>query len=390
MPMKILMVHNRYKAAGGEDASTDAQVSLLREAGHDVVLLGDSNERIDEIGALRTAGRSVWSEEARRHVSELLRHGQFDLMHVQNFFPLFSPSIYYAAHKHDVPVVQSLRNFRVLCPEGMLYRDGHVCLDCVGKRVAWPGIVNKCYRESAVGTAVVATMSSGHRMIGTWKRRVERYVTPSAHTREVYIEGGWDPDTIDVIHNFVFPDPGEGTGAGGFAVYAGRLFPPKGIDTLIEAWDRGGIEFPLKIVGEGPLKHLVRDAAARNPYIEYLGPVTPEEVCDLVGDARFSIVPTRGIETFGRVAAESLATGTPTIAADHGGLAEIVTDGKTGLLFPPGDVTALIAAINSMISNPDRTRRMRQRAREDFLSRFSGDQILDEWLDLYSDVIAGR
>jgi glycosyltransferase involved in cell wall biosynthesis len=383
------MVHNRYKAAGGEDASTDAQVSLLRDAGHQVVLLGDSNERIDELGKLRTAARSLWSEEARRRVSALLHYGRFDLMHVQNPFPLFSPSIYYAAHKHDVPVVQSLRNFRVLCPEGMLYRDGGVCFDCVGRRLALPGVLNKCYRDSAAGTAVVALMSSGHRALGTWTNRVDKYVAPSAHTRDVYVRAGWDPERIDVIHNFVHPDPGPGTGGGGFAIYAGRLFPPKGVETLIDAWDRGGFGFPLKIVGEGPLKHFVRKAAARNPQIEFLGEVSPEEVSELVGEALFSVVPTRGIETFGRVAAESLAKGTPTIAADHGGLAEIITDGKTGVLFPPGDVVALVVAIESMISNPDRIQKMRRAAREDFLDRFVGEQVLDEWLDLYHRVITG-
>jgi glycosyltransferase involved in cell wall biosynthesis len=388
--MRILMVHNRYQAAGGEDASTDAQIALLRDSGHEVVLLGDTNERIAELGTLRTAARSMWSREAKANVSDILHDGNFDVMHVQNYFPLFSPSIYYAARDQGVPVVQSLRNFRALCPEGMLYRDGDVCTDCVGKRIAWPGIMHKCYRDSASGTAVVSLMSAGHRAIGTWQSRVNRYVTPSMHARDVYVQGGWDPDLITVIPNFVYPDPGLGDGKRDYAVYAGRLFPAKGLDTLLAAWDRGGIEVTLKIVGEGPLKHIVRDAVGRNPNIEFLGQVTPEEVSELVGDAMFSVMPTQGIETFGRVAAESLARGTPSIAADHGGLAEIVLDGKTGLLFPPGDVTALIAAVKSLITDPGRLARMREAARADFLDRFVGDRVLARWVDLYQDVISGR
>lgn len=388
--MRVLMIHNRYQAAGGEDASTDAQVSLLRDAGYEVVLLSDTNERIEDLGNLRTAARSVWSREAKGRVGDLLADGGFDLMHVQNLFPLFSPSIYYAGRDHDVPVVQSLRNFRALCPEGMLYRDGQVCTDCVGRRLAWPGIVHGCYRDSAAGTAVVAAMSSGHRLVGTWQRRVDRYVTPSSYARDIYLRAGWDPDKIDVIPNFVYPDPGPGDGKRDYAIYAGRLFPAKGLDTLIAAWETGGIDVPLKIVGEGPLKHFVKEAAARNPHIEFLGQVTPAEVSELVGDAMFSVVPTRGIETFGRVAAESMARGTPPIAADHGGLAEVVVDGKTGLLFPPGDVAALVAAIDSMISDPARLLSMRKAAREDFLDRFSGDAVLSEWVDLYDRVVAGR
>jgi len=388
--MRILMVHNRYQAAGGEDASTDAQVALLRDAGHEVVLLSDTNERIDDLGSMRTAARSIWSREAKRRVGDLLGNGAFDLMHVQNLFPLFSPSIYYAARAHDVPVVQSLRNFRALCPEGMLYRDGSVCTDCVGKRLAWPGIAHRCYRDSAAGTAVVAVMSAGHKIAGTWDRRVDRYVTPSSFAREIYVQAGWDPDKIDVIPNFVYPDPGPGDGARDYAIYAGRLFPAKGLDTLIAAWETGSLDIPLKIVGEGPLKHLVKEAAARNPHIEFLGQVTPARVSELVADAMFSVIPTRGIETFGRVAAESMARGTPPIAADHGGLAEVVTDGKTGLLFPPGDVMALVAAVDSLIGDRERLQSMREAAREDFLDRFSGERVLSDWTELYGRVAARR
>jgi len=388
--MRILMVHNRYQAAGGEDISTDAQVTLLRDAGHEVVLLADTNERIAELGRLRTAARSIWSRDAKHQVSEVLRDGGFDVMHVQNFFPLFSPSIYYAADEHGVPVVQSLRNFRALCPAGMLYRDGAVCTDCVGKKLAWTGITNRCYRESAAGTAVVALMSSGHRAAGTWRRKVARYVTPSAFARDTYVRAGWSADKINVIPNFVYPDPGPADGHRDYAIYAGRLVPPKGLDSLIEAWNRGGFDLPLKIAGEGPLKHFVREAAASNPHIEFLGEKSPNEVSDLVGDAMFSVVPTLGIETFGRVAAESMARGTPPIVANHGGLAEIVTDGESGLVFRPGDVSSLIEAIASMLGDRARLQSMRKAARSEFLDRFTGERVLGSWLELYDEVSAGQ
>ncbi len=388
--MRLLMIHNRYQAAGGEDASTDAQVELLRSAGHEVTLLEDSNERVEELGSLRTAARSVWSREAKSRVDAVLAKHDFDVMHVQNYFPLFSPSVYYAAWDHGVPVVQSLRNFRAICPEGMLHRDGAVCTDCVGKRAAWPGVVHQCYRDSAAGTAVVAIMSAGHRTAGTWRNRVARYVTPSRYARDVYVAGGWDPGSIEVIPNFVYPDPGPGSGDGGYAVYAGRLAPSKGLDTLLEAWRVGNIELPLKIVGEGPVKHYVRGAARANPHVEYLGEVDADAVTALVGGAMFAVVPTRGIETFGRVAAEAMARGTPAIAAGHGGLAEIVSDGETGLLFPPGDVAALIDRVQSLIASPERLAAMRRAARTAFLKRFSGEQVLDSWLRLYREVgVAG-
>lgn len=388
--MRILMVHNRYQTYGGEDASTDATVQLLRDGGHEVEFLTDSNDRVDELGKLRTAARSVWSGEAKDRVHRTLATGNFDVMHVQNYFPLFSPSIYYAAAEHGVPVVQSLRNFRALCPEGMLYRDGRVCTDCVGKRFAWPALAHKCYRGSIAGSASVAIMATGHGLAGTWKKRVGRYVTPSAFARDIYVRAGWDPDQIVAVPNFVYPDPGPGEGTGGYAVFAGRLAPPKGLDLLIEAWNKGGFTVPLRIAGDGPLRALVEEAAAANPHIEFLGQVTFDEVGELVGDAVLSIVPTKGIETFGRVAAESLAKGTPAIVADHGGLSEIVAGGETGVAFPPGDVDGLIAAIRSLLDDRDRLRAMRRPARAHYLEHFTGDRVLGAWENVYREVGAAR
>ncbi len=388
--MRILMIHNRYQAVGGEDSSTDAQIELLRSAGHEVVALEDSNTRIPDMGSARTAARSIWSREAKQTVESMLEDRPFDIVHGQNLFPLFSPSVYYAAHRFDVPVVQSLRNFRTVCPEGMLHRDGAVCTDCVGRKVAWPGIKNRCYRGSAAGTAVVAILSAGHGVAGTWKRRVDRYVTPSDHAKSIYVTGGFAEEQIDVIPNFVYPDPGLGGGRGGYAMYAGRLAPTKGLDTLIEAWSDPAIEIPLKIVGEGPLKRDVRAAAAANPLIEYLGVVDSSEVSDLVGDASFAVVPTRGVETFGRVAAEAAAKGTPSIVSDHGGLVEIVEDGRTGLVFPRGDAVALADRVKRLADSNGLLATMRVAARERFEENYSGESVLNAWVDLYEELAAAR
>ena len=381
--LKILMVHNRYRSVGGEDASTDAQVALLRAAGHEVVVLEDSNERIFELGKIRTAARSVWSTESHRKVDKTLSDDRFDVMHVQNFFPLFSPSVYYSAQRNRVPVVQSLRNFRMLCPEAMLYRDGAVCTDCVGKTVAWPSVIHRCYRESAGGTAVVAGMAASHRMIGTWKRRVAGYVTASEFTRDIYVKGGWERSQIEVIPNFVYPDPGAGEGNGGYALYAGRLAPPKGIDTLIEAWRVGGIDYPLKIVGTGPLLPDVLQAVEANPLIEYLGVVDRDVVAELMGHATLVVAPTQGIETFGRVAAEAMSRGTPAVVANHGGLSEIVTDGSTGYHFPAGNAGALVERVRLLLSDDEGLAAMRVAARKVFLARFAGERVLGRWVDLY-------
>ena len=381
--LNILMVHNRYLTRGGEDVSTDSQVELLRQHGHRVELFEVSNVRVAELGKVRTAARSMWSVESYRQIESLLDDGAFDVMHVQNFFPLLSPSVYYAAQRQGVPVVQSLRNFRLVCPEGMLHRDGAVCTDCVGKAFAWPSIKHQCYRGSRIGSATIAIMSAGHTVARTWQRKVFRYVTPSAYARQVFLDDGWEPDLIDVIPNFVHPDPGIGQGNGGFALFAGRLDPPKGVDTLVRAWRDGGINFPLKIVGDGSLRAEVEAAVSAEDSIEYLGLVDSSEASQLMGEASFVVVPTTGIETFGRVAAEALAKGTPPIVADHGGLSEIVINGETGLVFEPGNAEALAAAVKELIADQDRLAAMRIKARSRFSDQYEGARVVDQWVSLY-------
>lgn len=384
--MRVLMLHNRYQIAGGEDVSTDTQVELLRSAGHDVVLIEESNDRVETLGPIRTATRTVWSRESYHRIDDILERERFDVMHVQNFFPLLSPSVYYAAKQHALPVVQSLRNFRLLCPQGSLHREGRTCTDCVGRRVAWPGLQHACYRDSRAGTSVVAAMSSVHRATGTWRNRVALYVTPSQFAADMYIGAGWSPGLFEVIPNYVHPDPGQGSGKGGYALAVGRLESAKGTDVLLDAWRRLGINYPLKFAGDGPMRSLVETAAAEYPGIEYLGVVPRGQASTLMGEATFVIVPSTSTETFGRVAAEAMAKGTPAVVSDLGGLREIVDDGHTGWRVRAGDVSALGSKAQWMIEHPAEVAGMRQASRRSFLERFSAPRALDSWLSAYRRV----
>jgi glycosyltransferase involved in cell wall biosynthesis len=387
-PLRILMIHNRYLIQAGEDISTDLKVKLLRESGHHVHLLEDSNTRIADLGRSRTALRSVWSREAHSKVTGLLKDGSFDVVHVKNWFPLFSPSVLHAAAEHNVPVVHSLSNFRLFCPEGMLHRRGKVCTDCVGKRLAWPSVWHRCYRNSVAGSMTVATMAATHRAIGTWRNKVFRHVTTSRAARDIYVGAGWAESSIGVIPNFIYPDPGAGSGDGGYAVFLGRLDAVKGIDTLLAAWQNHGIDYPLRVAGAGPLEGIIAEAAASNDRIDYLGHVNQSEADKLLGEATFVVVPTLGIETFGRVAAEALAKGTPAIVSDHGGLREIIADGVTGLVFAPGDAAALADKVKGLLSDRGRLEVMRRAGREAYLNRYTGRQILDQWVELYREAAA--
>ena len=381
--MRVLMLHNRYLVPGGEDQSTTAELALLTDYGHQVELLEHDNREIESLGKARTAARTLWSSDSYHRVDNKLRDGQFDVMHVQNFFPLWSPSVYYAAARRGIPVVQTLRNYRLMCVNHSFFRDGRVCEDCLGRLMPWPGIVHACYKDSRMASSVVAAMIGLHKMMGTWANRVDVYVALTEFAREKYITGGLPAERIVVKPNFVHPAPLVGTGGGGYALFVGRLSPEKGIPTLLEAWKSPGIALPLRIIGQGPLENSVRAVAASCPRIQYLGSRSPGQVLDTMRQAEFLVFPSEWFEGMPRVVIESFAVGTPVIAANLGACATMVVAGTNGLHFPPGDVSRLRQLLEWHASNLSELRAMRHGARLSFESHYTGKANVDLLLAVY-------
>ncbi|MEC4815280.1 MAG: glycosyltransferase family 4 protein [Scytonema sp. PMC 1069.18] len=382
--MRILSVHNRYQIRGGEDESRQAEENLLREMGHQVEVYEENNDRIATMKSLDLALRTVWSQESYQIIQQQLKQKVHDIVHVQNFFPLISPSVYYAAKAERVPVVQTLRNYRLLCPNALFFRDGHVCEDCLGKPVPLPGILHGCYRESRVASAAVASMIVVHRTLRTWVTMVDLYITLTEFARQKFIAGGLPADKIIVKPNFVHPDPKAGQGKGGYALYVGRLSVEKGLNTLLEAWKQLQVKLPLKIVGNGPLAEKVSEDVKDMPHIECLGRKPMSEVYELMGEARFLIFPSNWYETFGRVAVEAFAKGTPVIAADIGAIAELVDENRTGLKFLTGNPGDLAAKVESLLANPQQLSQMRQEARYEYESKYTAKQNYQKLMEIYA------
>ena len=386
--MRLLSVHNRYQIRGGEDESREAEERLMRETGHRVDVYEEDNRRVAELGKARTALRTIWSRqtyrEVRRMLSAAAAEGQpVDVVHVQNFFPLISPSVYYAARAEGVPVVQTLRNYRLLCPGAYLFRDGQVCESCVGKTVPTPAIAHGCSRHSKLATAAVAAMVTVHKATRTWTDMVDVYVALTEFARRKFVEGGLPAEKIVVKPNFVLPDPGPGAGAGGYAAFVGRLSPEKGVATMLKAWEQLGATLPLKIVGDGPLLKQAREAAGRLTNVECLGRLSAAEAYDVVGGASVLVLPSLWYETFGRVAVEAFAKGTPVVASDLGAMAELVEPGRTGLLFKPGDADDLVRQVRALLSDAAGLARMRVEARREFEAKYTARQNAQQLLDVY-------
>lgn len=382
--MRILSIHNSYQIRGGEDESRAAEERLLRERGHCVEVYEENNDRIASLNPAQLAMKTIWSAEAYQTVNQRLKKANYDIVHVQNFFPLISPSVYYAARAQQVPVVQTLRNYRLLCPNALFFRDGNVCEDCLGKAVPAPAIVHGCYRDNRIATGVTATMLSMHRALQTWMNMVDVYVALTEFARNKFIEGGFPADKIVVKPNFVYPDPGIGEGKGRYALFVGRLSVEKGLDTLLAAWEHLGEKIPLKIVGEGPLANQVAEVSSRLPSVQWLGRRPMNEVYDLMGEATMLIFPSKWYETFGRVAVEAFAKGTPVIAAKIGAIAELIEHGRTGLHFPPGDSEELAAQVEWALQHPNELAQMRYEARVEFEAKYTAKQNYQRLMEIYN------
>ncbi|MEO0769327.1 MAG: glycosyltransferase family 4 protein [Cyanobacteria bacterium J06649_4] len=384
--MRILGMHNRYQIRGGEEECYEAEVALLRQHGHDVDLYEETNDSIAEVSKLSLAAQTVWSRDTYKAIHQRLSMHPYDLVHVQNFFPLISPSIFYAAQAVGVPVVQTLHNYRLVCPNGLFFRQGKVCEDCIGKPVPYPGVVHGCYRENRLATAGVAAMLSVHRALSTWDKQIDCYIALTEFARDKFIEGGLPAHKIVVKPHFISPDPGVGSGEGGYALFVGRISVEKGLDTLLTAWRRVHSRLALKLVGAGPLADWVKKQTEDIPNVEYLGRRPLDEVYDLMGEATMQIFPSKWYETFGRVAVEAYAKGTPVMAAKHGAIAELVTPGETGWHFQPGNAESLIAQINCALDDPAALRSIRKSARAEFEAKYTAARSYQQLMEIYERV----
>lgn len=384
--MRILAIHNRYQIRGGEDECYEAEVSLLREMGQQIEVYEANNDRVAKLGKLRLAADTVWSGETYQTIEHQLQKQRPDVVHVHNFFPLISPSVYYAAKRASIPVVQTLHNYRLLCPNALFFRDGKVCEDCLGQIIPYPGVMHGCYRENKVASAGVATMLSVHRAMNTWAKMVDLYITLTEFARQKFIAGGIPAEKIVVKPNFVRPEPEVGNGSGGYALFVGRLSVEKGLDTLLAAWEHLDNQIPLKIVGDGPLADQVVAATKRLPLVEWLGRKPMAQVHELMGEAKFLVFPSKWYETFGRVAIEAFAKGTPVIAANIGAIAELVDSGRTGLHFRPGDAADLADKVKWVLANPEKLTQMRQEARLEFEAKYTALQNYQQLMEIYQQV----
>lgn len=381
MSLRILVAHNSYQWHGGEDAVVQAEVALLRQYGHEVHVYRRHNEEIGGIFNLCLAAQALWSNRTTKDIGQLLPAFRPDVIHVHNTFPLISPSLLWSAGA--TPVVQTLHNFRLLCPQAMFLRDGKICEACLA-RSPWRSVVHGCYRGSTVQSGVVTGMLMLHARLGTYRNKVARYIALNGFCRDKFIEGGLPAERIAIKPNFVNVDAAPSALPRSGGLFVGRISSEKGIEVLLAALYR----LPgkrIRVIGDGPRMACLQ----AQPGVLVLGAMSREDVLAEMRRAAFLVMPSIWYETFGLVLIEAFACGLPVIASRLGAMQELVQEGYNGLLFDPGSDGDLARVIAWAETHPDEMQHMGRNARDTYIEKFTPEKNHQMLLAIYREAIQG-
>lgn len=388
---RVLQVHTRYRQSGGEEEVLDGEREALLEAGIEVEQVLFSNADLEEhrspVGDIKVAAAAIWSRSARRQVQAAIRRHTPDVLHVHNTFAAASPAVFGAAEDLGVAVVHTLHNYRMVCPAATAFRDGHPCLDCVG-RPPLPGVLHACVRGSHSQSAVAAATLSVHRLLGTFQRVIDAYIALTPFQRDVMVRGGLPAKRIHLLPNFVSRNgmPWSVEKRAG-VLYVGRLAEEKGVRNLLKA--AGLVPGQVTIAGGGPLEPLVFQAAAEGS-VTYLGPLSRQAVHERLRRSVALLVPSVWFEGFPMTVVEAYAAGTPVIGSRIGSLENVIADGVTGLLVPPGDENALARQIRWALDHPGEMEGLGRGARKAYEEQYTPEAHLEGLLQVYEHALERR
>lgn len=389
--MRVILCHNYFRERGGEDQVFEDELELLASNGVDVVPFIKNNRDFDGLwDTTKIAFGTPWNRSSSRELTDLVKKTDADIVHFHNWLPQISPAAFYAARRAGAAVIQTLHNYRWACPKGILFRDGDVCEECVGKTVPWPAVRHSCYRGSMSGSAFVASALALHNIRDTKERMIDSFIAPGTFIKEKMASAGVPANRIFIKPNFLTSDPGPGAGDGGYMMYLGRLSPEKKIDTLLGAWERLDGEVPLKISGSGEMRPLVEAAAAKDRSIEYLG-FAPDEALDgLLGNARALVFTSGTYEAQPMAILETYAKGTPVIAARLGAMTDLIKNGVTGFHFAPGDQEDLARVVRATFDPTLDLTPIRQSTRDNYLTNYTPAPNFERLMEIYDMSIKRR
>jgi glycosyltransferase involved in cell wall biosynthesis len=398
--MKIVILHNAYPQYGGEDTVVANETAMLARYGHEVVPFIVPTEESGLMNLIRCGLSAVWNPFSARKLKSFLLQEKPDIVHCHNTFPLLSPSVFAACHSAGIPVVQTIHNYRHICPAGGFFRDGEICEECIGKRFPAPALKHQCYRKSRIASMIPTLTAYAQRVRRTFDRDVDVLIALNQFGKQKLVEGGLPADRIVIKPNFC-PEPASSnsyprSNEKRFTVcFAGRFSIDKGIQVLLSAWvafaesldEHQKTRVCLRIAGGGELETLVSKTAAKDPTIQYEGSLSHEATLAMIEQSDALVCPSLWYEGMPMTLLEAFSAGRPVIASEIGGLPEMVRHGANGLLFSPGDGSQLASCFNMLFSSGELRREMggnAHRIYESYYTEKANFPLLDK---IYTDAI---
>ena len=384
--MKILIIHNHYLEKGGEDEVVNAEVALLREHGHDVILYEKSNEYVENAHFIKKSLFTLFdinfSKIVYGEISDIVRSEKPDIAHIHNIFVCITPSVYFALNKFNVPIVQSLHNYRLFCIRGTFYNRSAICERCLNHK-PFGGVIRKCWRGSFFSSFFLTKLLQKKE---SFLKNIYAYIALSKFSRNKFAEMGLDRSKLHLKTNFLTIEPEGGGQDHDYALFVGRLVDYKGVATLMKAFNAIP-SFRLKIVGDGPLKSEVQRFVSTHSNVEWLGRLNRASVNDVMRNCSFLIFPSEWYEGMPMVILESFVFSKPILASNLGAMKELVADGVNGVLFEPGNAEDLAAKIAYMFTHKDKRIEMGKNANKIYRQQFIKEKNYEELLNIYTRTI---
>ncbi|MCP4536037.1 MAG: glycosyltransferase family 4 protein [Chloroflexi bacterium] len=400
--MRILLVNKYNYLRSGTERYLFNLERLLQTYGHTVAIFSMRHPQnrpaiyqdyfvphvdfrdLTPLGRLSAALRVLWFPQAARQIAPVLDTFQPDIVHLSNIYHQLSPSILLPIYRRNIPTVQTLHDYKLICPNYLLYTQKSPCTRCRNGNY-FQAVRHRCLHSSLAWSLLAAVEMTLHKTWRVYERHVASFITPSAFLKSTAQSFGIPAKQIVHIPNFLYPQ--EHTvpqGDGDYLAYIGRLSHEKGLLTLIRAM-RQLPQAQLLIVGEGKMRPMLEHKAAewKLTNVQFTGYLTDQALNNALARARFTVLPSEWYENFPFSILESLIAGKSVVASRIGGIPELIDDGENGLLFSPGDTNELAACLRHMWDNPEQTHRMGLNGRRKVLAQYGPENHYRQLYPLY-------
>ncbi len=413
--MKILMVNKFFHIVGGSERYFFDLSDLLRSHSHHVVPFSMMDKKnypsefrdyfVSNVdykressayrikNSFRIVGKTIYSLESKKKIEKLILDTSPDLAHVHIISHQLSPSIFTSLKKRNVPAVQTLHEYKLICPNYKLYREkAQVLCEKCKKRKYYHAFLNKCLKNSYAGSLLACVAMYIHKLAKIYENNIDLFISPSKFLKEKMVEFGIAEEKIEFLPNFVNADSSAPHyGHKNYFIYIGRLSPEKGLFTLLKAMKKINSS-KLLILGRGPLaESLIQYAAEeRIQNVEFIGFVSGSKFESLIKNAMFVVLPSEWYENCPMVVLEALAWGKPTIGSNLGGIPDLVEDGNTGFLFEPGNSDDLAEKMGHLIKHPEVIIKLGMEARKKYENEYDPEVHYNRLMSIYKRVKSGR